>query len=255
MKFPWSAAVRPCLCAAAIACTLGAGLAAQDIAPYSLGPNPLPAEAAGDLLLNRGRWVEAIDAYSRAPISPIVWNKMGIAWHHLSALDEAKKDYQHALSLSPRYADAVNNLASVEFAQRYYRRAIQLYRRARQFDPGSAVIAANLGSAYFADHKLREGAEAYRAALALDPHVFENTENDPVAMVEGPSSEHDRAEKDYCLAELYAQAGDGSQALEWLRRAFGEGFSDRRHVLEDPMLAGIRAAPEFAQVLALLPQR
>ncbi len=47
----------------------------------------------------RGSYASAIDAYQKVwPKSAIVWNKIGLAYHHLYALDEAMKDYQMALT-------------------------------------------------------------------------------------------------------------------------------------------------------------
>ena len=65
-------------------------------------------------MMAHGSYAAAIRAYQHATLtSPVVWNKIGIAYHHLFAFDEARKAYQTALIIDPRYADALNNLAAI----------------------------------------------------------------------------------------------------------------------------------------------
>ena len=47
---------------------------------------------------------------ARAPESAVIWNKIGIAYHQLLQLNLAKKNYEHALKLDPKYSEAINNL-------------------------------------------------------------------------------------------------------------------------------------------------
>lgn len=209
-------------------------------------------EQRGDLLMVHHQYLEAIDAYRHAPRdSAVVWNKLGIAFHHVYAFDQAKMDYQQALMLKPRYPEAMNNLGAVYYAERDYKRAEKLYHRALKLDPKSATAYNNLGTAYFAEGKLKQGAEAYRAAFAIDPQIFNG---DPLRTVSETSTDVDRARLDFCLAELYAQAGMTEQAIVYLRRAVDAGFSDNKRLMQDPVFDTIRHTPEFAQVMALAKQ-
>ncbi len=208
----------------------------------------LPPEERGDLLMARQQYAAAIDAYSLAPKSAVVWNKIGIAYHHLAAIDEARRDYERALLIRPDYPEAINNLGATYFAERNYKKAIKLYRNALRLMPASAVIAANLGTAYFARGKYRQGIDAYRMAFHLDPNVFSDMNILPA--VPGTTTAEDRARQDYCLAELFAQAGMEGRAIEFLRQAFDEGFTDRNRVMQDALLAHLRTTAQFAQLMA-----
>lgn len=203
-----------------------------------------PPEQRGDLLMARGAWVEAEYAYSLAPENAVLWNKRGIAWHHLQAIGAARSDYQKALQLRPDFADAINNLGATYFAVGRYKKALAYYFRALRLAPGSAVIEANVGTAYFAMGKIAQGVEAYRTAYGLDPDVFDL---DKQQIVQGPSTEAGRARLDLCLAEIFARSNDVERAIEYLRRAASTGHLDRKLVMEAPAFASLRATPEFAE--------
>ena len=212
-------------------------------APPAVSSPPVSPEAAGDLYLARGEFVEAIDAYSRAPYDAATLNKIGVAWHHLSAVSQARMNYERALSLRPNFPEALNNLGAAYFGQKKYSRSIRLYRRALQLSPDSAITSANLGTAYFAEGKSGPGIAAYRSALSMDPAVFDL---DSPQIIGGPITDQDRARQDYCLAELFAQMNSQDRALDYLRKAFAAGFKDRRRLADDPAFATLRTIPDYA---------
>jgi tetratricopeptide (TPR) repeat protein len=209
-------------------------------------PPILSPETRGDLAMIHQQYIAAIEDYRQAPVaSAVIWNKIGMAYHHLFAMDEARRDYEHALKLRPEYPEALNNLGAVYYAKKNYKKAIKYYRRALHLDPSSAPIYSNMGTAYFAQHKTEKGLDAYRKAFALDPNVFENS----VQLVSESLPARARAEQDYCMAELFASSGRLDRALEYLRKALDEGFDDRKKILEDRTLAQLRTTPEFAQLM------
>jgi|HubBroStandDraft_1064217.scaffolds.fasta_scaffold155745_1 tetratricopeptide (TPR) repeat protein len=214
--------------------------------PAEPGMTALPPEERGDILMARGEYLAAIDAYRSAPVNAVTLNKTGIAYHHLLAIDLAKKDYQQALLIRPNYPEAINNLGAAYFAEHNYRKAIKLYRKALQLMPKSAVVAANLGTAFFARGDYKPGIEAYRIAFADDPEVFTSSSQ----TISGPTSASDRAHQDYCIAELFAQAGMLDHAIEYLRKAFDEGFADRNKLMQDQEFAKLRQTAQFAQLMA-----
>ena len=238
----------PLTLAAALCCA--APFASASAIPQTsptLAAEAMPPETRGDLFMARGQYVQAVDAYRQtSPMTATAWNKLGIAWHHLSAFDEARRDYQQALLIRPNYPEALNNLGATYFEQKDYGKAIKLYRHALELMPDSAVVAANLGTAYFAKGKYKPGIVAYRKAFQLDPSVF----SDEATVVRGGTSAEDRAQQDYCLAELFAQAGMKESALDYLRRAFNEGFHDRSRLMQDAVFAQLRHTADFAHLMA-----
>lgn len=210
-------------------------------------PVQLTPEARGDLAMVREEYVTAIDFYHKAPQdSPDVWNKLGMAFHHLFAVDEAKRAYERALHLRPEYPEALNNLGAIYYAKKNYPRAVRYYRKALALNPKSAAIYSNLGTAWFAEQKYGEGLLAYQHAFALDPSVF----NDANVYVNEPLPPRGRAQQDYCIARIFAQSGKNVKALDYLRHALNEGFEDRSKLFGDPTLAAVRATPEFTRLMS-----
>jgi tetratricopeptide (TPR) repeat protein len=230
-----------------MALTPSAG-AAVSIAQASgtTGMSALSPEERGDIMMARGQYLAAVEAYRDAPANAEILNKTGIAYHHLLAMDLAKQDYEKALLIRPNYPEAINNLGAVYFAEHNFKKAIRYYEKALELMPQSAVIAANLGTAYFARGKYEPGLAAYRRAFSLDPSVF----TDSSQVIPGPTSNVDRAHQDFCIAELFAQAGMQDRAIEYLRKAFDEGFSDRNKVMEDAVFAKLRQTAQFARLMA-----
>jgi tetratricopeptide (TPR) repeat protein len=208
----------------------------------------LSAEQQGDLLMARGNYAAAIRAYQEGPRnSAVLWNKIGVAYHHLFALDEARKAYDAALAIEPHYPSALNNLAAVYYGKRDYKRAERTYKRALKYQPRVAVTYSNLGTAYFAQGKYKKGMVAYETAFRLDPNVF-NPDN--AKRVEEVSSRQQVFMIHYYLARRYASAGKKDVAVAYLRKAFGEGFIDRKLLIAERDFDPIRSTPEFQQFLS-----
>jgi tetratricopeptide (TPR) repeat protein len=206
------------------------------------------AEIQGDLLAARQRYLDAIEAYRRAPQdSAVLANKIGVAYHHMFDITDARKYYEAAIRMNPKYAEAYNNLGAIYHAEKNYKQAQRYYRKAIKLQPNSPLFYSNLGTAYFFQGNAKKGAEAYRQAFTLDPEVFERGNG---SKIEQGSSTKDLATVNYCLAKTYAQAGMNDRALAYLRKALGEGFSDRKRLMSDRELASLRETPEFLQLLS-----
>jgi len=205
-------------------------------------------EIQGDLLMVHQRYLAALDAYRQAPIeSAVIWNKMGIANHHMFNLREAQRDYEKALKLKPGYPEALNNLGAVYYGLKDYRQAEHYYKKAIKLNPKSGRFYSNLGTAYLARGKYKKSAEAYRMAIMLDPNVFES---DPTTKIPEAGPTHEMATLNYLLAKTYAQVGRKNEALIYLRKALNEGYSDRKKIKEDKELATLRDMPEFQQLIS-----
>jgi hypothetical protein len=210
-------------------------------------PPPTP-EQIGDSMSVRQRYQAAIAAYSKAtPITAVIWNKMGIAYQMMFAVKDAVRCYNASLKLDPRNAQVINNLATVYDSQKQFNLAEKYYRKALKIDPKSALIHRNLGSNLMAQHKYKKGAEAYRAALAIDPHIFSTHSG---ASVQNPASAQDRGALHYYMARGCVSAGNSECAIQNLRLALNEGYTNVRKIVSDESFASIRELPGFQQLIA-----
>ncbi len=226
--------------------------------PTGVGePKPtLTPETRGDIYMARKMYREAIETFRQGPAKdPVLLNKIGIAYHQLSQLDNAKKSYEQALKLKPDYVEAMNNLGTVYYAKKSNRRAISWYRKALRVSPESpraASIYMNLGTAYFARKEFDKAADSYRTAMKLDPEVFERHGSFGVMLEERTVEE--RARYHVFLARMYAKDGRSELALQYLRKALEEGFKEKKKLQDEPDFASLRETPEFKELLAMEPR-
>lgn len=220
---------------------------ASQVPPKSA--NIVTPEMRGDIFMAKKMYREAAEAYKEAaPANPILLNKTGIAYHQMLQLVPAEKYYHLAIRANPKYAEAINNLGTIYYARKSYRRALGEYKKALRFSPESASIWSNLGTGYFARKDYPHAAEAWEHALQLDPEVFESRSTQGVLLQE--RSVEERAKFHYFLAKTYAKAGMNDRALMYIRKSLEEGFKDRKKYEEEPEFAPLKDNPEFKQILA-----
>jgi len=237
-------------CAGALA---QAGDALVDQTRPRTSPVPtLTPEARGDIMMARKMYREAIETFQSEPHkSAVVYNKIGIAYHQMQQLVNARKNYEQAVKMKRDYAEALNNIGTVYYAQKSYRRAIGYYQRALKLSQ-SASIYSNLGTAYFARKQYPAATEAYQEAFNRDPDVFEHKSNYGTLLQDRNVEE--RAKFHYYLAKMYAKSGRNELALQYVRKALEEGFKERNKLTEDPEFQALRDTPEFKELLALEPR-
>lgn len=216
-------------------------------------PTPLSNEARADIFMARKMYREAIETYQldKKP-SPVVLNKMGIAFHQTGDFKQAEKHYQRAIKAKPDYAEAINNLGTIQYANKSYRRAVSTYKKALKYSPNSASIYSNLGTAWFARKKYPEAIGCYEKALELDPDVFEHRSTTGVLLQERSVAE--RAKFHYHLAKLYAKQGRHELALLYIRKSLEEGFKERAKYMEETEFSQLRGLPEFEVLMKMEPR-
>jgi tetratricopeptide (TPR) repeat protein len=209
---------------------------------------PITPEQLGDKLFANHQYQAAIDAYKKAPRdSAAVWNKMGISYQLLFDSDDSMRCYLTSLKLEPGNGLVLNNLATIYVTLKDYHTAERYYRKALKANPKSAVILKNLGSELLARHKFKQGGELYAAALAIDPEIFSSSSSPHIA---DPTASEDRGAMNYYMAITCVRAGMTDQAIEYLRMALNDKFTNPRKIVADSEFAGLRSVPAFEQLLA-----
>ncbi|MBV9266185.1 MAG: tetratricopeptide repeat protein [Acidobacteriaceae bacterium] len=209
-------------------------------------------EQRGDIYMARKMYRDAIDAYRRAPATPVMLNKIGIAFQQMSRMDLAKKYYEQALRLDHEYAEAINNLGTVYYAERSYKKAIVYYKRSLKYSGPTACMYANLGAAYFGRHDYKRASDNYEKAFNLDPDVLDRRDLFGTRIQEHTST--DLAAFHFYLAKTYARRGANDRALTYLRKALEEGLKDRKKLPEVPEFQVLKQEPRFQELLAENPR-
>jgi tetratricopeptide (TPR) repeat protein len=210
-------------------------------------PPPTPEEL-GDTLMAHQRYQAALEGYKKDPHpSAQLWNKMGIAYQLMLDMEDAQRCYERSLKSDPKNAIVLNNLGTVYDSLKEYRDAEHMYRKALHYDTKSALIYKNLGTNLLSQHKYKKGWDDYKVALSLDPGIFQHNAS---PRVENPASVEDRGAMNYYMAKGCVRAGMTERAIEYLRMALNEGFTNPKKIMADSEFASLRGVPAFEQLLA-----
>jgi tetratricopeptide (TPR) repeat protein len=217
------------------------------------GERQLTDEEMGDLFMARKQYREASETYRRLsdanPRNAVYLNKLGIALHQQTALNQALKYYQRAVKVDPRYADAENNIGTIWYQRKKYGRAIRAYQKAIKMHDDMPVLYSNLGYAYFSDRKYPESIQAFRTALKIDPQFFERGASRTGSILQDRSVE-DRGRFYFLLAKSFADAGNYERCVLYLRKAKEEGYTSLKDVKKDPAFAAVLKDPAVESLLA-----
>jgi len=219
----------------------------------AIAQTTLTPEQHGDLYMARKMYREAIDTYKTGPQnSAVLWDKIGVAYHQLGDLNAARKAYERAIKLDKKYADAINNVGTIFYAEKKYRSAISRYKRALDFAPESASIWSNLGTAWYARGKFDLMTQAYAKALQLDPEVFEKHGSVGTRMLDRGVA--DKARYHFEMARMYAASGKNELALQYLRKALEEGFKEKEKLQQAKEFTVLRETQEYKDLMTLEPR-
>lgn len=206
-------------------------------------------EQLGDALMAHQRYQAAIEAYKKVPPlhDPTVWNKIGIAYQLMFDMKDAMHCYKTSHKLDPKNPNVLNNLGTVYDAMKDYHHAEKMYRKALKIDTESALIRKNLGTNLLAQHKYKQGWQQYQAAIKIDPSIFQSTSR---PRVENPASISDRGAMNYYMAKGCIKAGMREQAIQYLRLAMDEGFTNPKKIIADNEFATLQGLPAFEELLS-----
>jgi len=220
----------------------------QPVAASSTGPQfQQPPEQLGDSYMIHRQYQAAIEAYKLVSgPTAVVWNKLAIAYQMMFDTGDAEKCYKAALKLDSHQAGVLNNLGTLYASMRNYRLAERYYRKAMKMDPTSAVFVKNMGTNLLSQGQYDKGGKLYSEAMALDPDIFNDSNG---LHVDNPSTAENRGAINYYMAKSCARAGLTDRAVEYLRRALNEGFTDVKKIGADSEFASLRGQPAFEKLL------
>jgi tetratricopeptide (TPR) repeat protein len=125
--------------------------------------------------LERGDPAEALAMFTAilhdAPSDALrarVYNKRGIAHVRLGRRDDARRDFDEALAIDPRFAPALTNIGNMLLEEDRVDEAIAQYRSALAADDGYAFAHLNLAVAYRRSGKRLDAVREMRLANRLE---------------------------------------------------------------------------------------
>ncbi len=185
------------------------------------------ASQEGDVAFGRKDYYAALIKYLEAvrlnPNNDNMYNRLGIMYSQLKLYEDARQAFEHAIALKPKFAYAVNNLGSVYFAQGNFKKAEKFFKKAIRLKGNEASFHMNLGSIYLERQKIDDAMVEFRKSLALDPDILSKSS---AVILTGGGSSDSPMKKYYFMARLYASAGNVEPAIENLKQAISNGFSD-----------------------------
>ncbi len=128
----------------------------------------------------RGDWEKSIADFDRAlRISPRLadaYNNRGNVWHAKGVLEKALPDFDQAIKLNPRHNRAFNNRANLRLSIGDWKGAISDYNRSIELDSTNATAFANRGLTYLRLGQNKEAQLDFDAATQLDPTLKKKLE-------------------------------------------------------------------------------
>ena len=235
--------------------TLTAPEQIRRVPPPEAGLTAAELERQADQLRMEKSFMDALDYYKAALkktngdkiASAQLYNKMGITEMHLLRNDDARKDFDKATKLNPKFATAYNNMGVIYYVKKNFGKAITAYKKAIELDPDTATHFSNLGTAYFAKKDFEQATANYNKALEIDPEIFERKSNFGVnAHMSSPA---DRARYNYVIARMFATRNDADKCLLYLRKALEDGFPVAENVVNEQEFTLIRKDPRFVALM------
>ena len=170
---------------------------------FDFGRNYL---SSGSVFFQRGYYEQA-EAWFRLALrddtsSAEAHYGLGSAYLKLKKTSEAKKSFEHVVTLSASYPETVpnawNNLGLLAIGEGRADEAIDDFKQALRVNPDHLIALQNLGNAYRQQKRWDDARNAFERALAAAPE-------DP--------------EANYGLAMVFAQKDDAARTYEYLQKA------------------------------------
>lgn len=212
-------------------------------------PAALSLEDRADIYMARKAYADAVDYYYRAlkqrgSSSPVLWNKLGIAYQQQLNNRAARKAYHEAIRWQKDFAEPWNNMGTTYYLENKFRKSLKYYRNAITLNPNNAAFHINLGTSYSRMKKFKEAMEEFRTALDINPNILSERSALGTVVQAGATD----VEFYFHVAKVFASKGRPEEAVRYLRRAFEDGFKDIKR-LDDPDFQKISEYPAYVELI------
>jgi tetratricopeptide (TPR) repeat protein len=213
-------------------------------------------EMRADLLMVRKMYQQAIDVYQdllrQRPKDAELMNKIGINYQELGDLKQAEHYYKLAVKNDKHFANAENNLGTIDFGRHKYKGAIKHFQKAVKIDPTIAAAYSNMGYAYLARKHLKDAILAFRQAILVDPNIFANRSSAGAVVEQQGNSPPGLFY--YTLAKTFAILGNAQSCAHYLKMSRDEGYKKYVEAAKDPAFKSVLKDPRVQDILFPTPR-
>lgn len=208
-------------------------------------------EVAGDILRVRRYPLDALDYYryalQRGGDRAKLTNKIGLVQLEMNDNRGARQSFTLAGKINRKYAEAWNNLGTIDYLEQHFGNSISDYKKAIKLDKKSAVFHANLAASYFSNKDMESAQKEFQIALKLDPQMYEHRTSGGVAT--HVISAADRARFCFELARVYAREGNTGSMYRYLAKAAEGGMDVTEAVKNDVVFRKYQKDQQLALLL------
>ena len=212
------------------------------------------AEESGDLARIHKDYGQAISSYQAAlrlnRHSAVLYDKIGVAHLLEGQRGNARKNFLQAIRYNPTYVAAINNLGVVALLDKKYPLSVKYFKQALALEETNAAIHVNLAEAWVGLEQIDRAMTEYSRALELDADVLDSSTEGLLARLSTPDQ---YARVSYIIAKMYMKRGNVDGALEYLRRAKEENYSQINMVYIDPDFTALWNDPRLAKIVKRQP--
>ena len=207
-------------------------------------------ELKGDLARIHKDYEGAIAHYQTAlrndPHNAMLYNKMGITRLQLRDHGGARRNLKHALELDPKNASVMNNLGALFYLDKKYDQALRYLKQSLALDESNASCHLNIAEVWMSMGQADRAMTEYARALELDADILAASQDGIVAQVRTPEQ---RARISFMIAKAYAKRGNVEGALDYLKRAKDDRFTDLKRVYTDQDFVALWTDPRLEKIV------
>ena len=152
------------------------------------------------------------------PFTAAAYHSRAIARANLGELDEAVDDYQHALRIKPKWAEAYLGMGYVLLDKKDFAGAIVDFSRALQLKPSLVSAHHARGTAFMKQGRMEPAVVDFSSALKLDPGMASAYGNRGLALIMLGKENEARQDLEKCIELRPELKTDLDRRVELARR-------------------------------------
>jgi tetratricopeptide (TPR) repeat protein/tRNA A-37 threonylcarbamoyl transferase component Bud32 len=229
--------------------------------------------ALGAYLFSLGRYKEAEPLFQRvielAPENPKAYANLGGVYVALGNYSKARANFEKSISIAPNW-NAYSNLGTLNYMDQRFSDAAQAYEKALAIDNRDTRLWHNLAASYYWVPGQRDKSRAtyehvkemITERLKVNPRdadlimlladcevMLDNNAHAQELAKRSMQLSPDSVENMLIAAELYDKVGKRDEALGYVKRALGKGFS-RDELSRSAGLKDLRTDPRYKALLS-----